>query len=136
MAGGPEMAEYRLAMARGLAAASLLCLCLCLCMGRPALAQQAGPRGPISGKDLALAVCVPCHQVAAAQDVPPRANSGAPRFADVANRPNMNPDELRRFLRTTHRSIEKPYTMPDLMLTEGEIAKLVDYIANLRTTPR
>jgi len=124
------MAEYRLAMARGLAAATLLGL------GWPALAQQAGPRGPISGKDLALAVCVPCHQVAVAQDVPPRANSGAPGFAEVANRPNVNPDELRKFLRTTHRSIEKPYTMPDLMLTEGEITKLVDYIVSLRSSPR
>ena len=93
--------------------ASLILLALTL----PVTAHAADA---VNGKRLANRWCAACHVVAPEQT---RANADAPSFADVARR--YDGPHLTRFL-------SNPYPrMPDMSLTQPEIADLVAYIRSL-----
>ena len=73
-----------------------------------------------NGKRLANRWCAACHVVTPEQT---RANADAPSFADIARR--YDGPRLARFL-------SNPYPrMPDMSLTQPEIADLVAYIRSL-----
>ena len=77
----------------------------------------------VNGKRLANRWCAACHLVAPEQT---RANADAPSFADVARR--YDAQHLAHFL-------SAPYPrMPDMSLTQAEIADLVAYIRTLSGT--
>ena len=92
-------------------------LTLILALSLPVAAESADAA---NGKRLANRWCAACHVVSPEQT---RANADAPSFLDVARR--YDGPRLARFL-------SNPYPrMPDMSLTQPEIADLVAYIRSL-----
>lgn len=74
------------------------------------------------GEQLARRWCASCHVVA---DDQTRGTDNVPTFAAIAKRPNLNADEIARFLRNPHP------VMPDMDLSVPESSDLAAYIASL-----
>ena len=92
-------------------------LILLITLSSPIAAEAADAA---NGKRLANRWCAACHVVAPEQK---RANADAPSFVDVARR--YDAQHLARFL-------SNPYPrMPDMSLTQPEIADLVAYTRSL-----
>ena len=85
------------------------------------------------GEHVARLVCSACHVVAADQDYPPLLNQATPTFAEIANRPGVTVESLRRFITTTHWDVDKlPMSMPNQMLSPAEAQAVSRYILSLR----
>lgn len=89
----------------------------------PAIAQQ-GRGDPARGGLLAQTWCSSCHQVEAG--TASSANKAAPSFSSIAHMPSTTMLSITAFLRTSHPP------MPDLRLTEPQIADVSAYILSLR----
>lgn len=95
-----------------------------------ALALQASvasgqERGdPEKGLEFAQEVCAECHGVRKGYE--PSQEPFAPTFEAIANSPGMSELALSVFLRTPHA------TMPNLVLSEAEIANVISYIVSLK----
>ena len=99
-----------------------------------AYAQGRAPEGDVAaGHGLALKVCSACHVVAADQEFPPMRRPPAPPFRSIANRPATTAESVRAFLLRTHRTIEQPYNMPNLALSDGQVTNAAAFILSLRT---
>lgn len=97
-----------------------------------ALAEdRARPGIARAGREFAGHNCDACHIVAADQEFRPLVGGYAPRFADIANRPDTTPATLRAFLGRPHGYSNMPY--PDLAPTD--LANVVAYIMSLRHRP-
>jgi cytochrome c len=83
----------------------------------PALGQGMGD--PVAGGELVAANCAKCHG-------PLDMHGGAPAFATIAAMPSTTEYSLSVFLQTPHAM------MPDLALTQTDIADLTAYILSLR----
>jgi cytochrome c len=75
---------------------------------------------PLIGRQTAMTLCVPCHQVGETH------RDGAPSFVDVANMPSTTALSLRVFLRSNHKG------MPNLIIADSDIDDLIAYILNLK----
>ena len=85
------------------------------------------------GEHVARLVCSACHEVATDQEFPPLLKQAAPAFADIANRPGVTAQSLRRFITTTHWDVDKlPMSMPNPMLSKSEAQAVTRYILSLR----
>ena len=103
------------------------------CVAAGTHAQQPPAAEEInSGRSLALKLCTPCHVVSPDQPYPPILQRPGPSFSAIANRPTTTGDSLRRFMRTTHTTISRPYDMPSLELTDHQMEQIIGYIMSLR----
>lgn len=85
----------------------------------PISATAQSVRGnPLIGRQTAMTLCVPCHQIGH--------GDGAPSFADVANMPSTTALSLRVFLRSNHKG------MPNLIIADSDTDDLIAYILNLK----
>lgn len=89
-----------------------------------------------AGRQLALQVCSVCHVVAPNQEFAPGLQQATPSFEDIANRPDMSAQFLRKFITTTHWDEKTiPMTMPNPMLSDEQITQVSSYILSLRKRP-
>ena len=84
------------------------------------------------GRALANRICWACHVVGADQEFSPILRSPGPDFRVIAKRQAVTAESLTTFLRSTHQTESKPYTMPNPRLTEEMINEVVNYIMSLR----
>ena len=101
----------------------------------PRLAAAGPPTAPqvARGEHIARLVCSACHVVAADQEYPPILNQVTPSFLEIANRPGVTAESLRRFIITTHWDLDKlPMSMPNPMLSPAETQAVSRYILSLR----
>ena len=99
----------------------------------PTAHAQAPEGNAAAGHEFALKVCSACHVVATDQEFPPIRRPPAPAFRSIANRPATTAESVRTFLLSTHRTIEQPYNMPNLALSDDQVANEAAYILSLRT---
>jgi len=127
-AGTVELASVRAWRAAWLAAAALPLLAL-----GPAQGAEPSQTSAARGEQLARLICSACHVVAADQEFPPLLRDPAPRFVDIANRPDTTEKSLRHFITTTHWDEKTlPMTMPNPELTEQQTIAVARYIVSLR----
>ena len=95
--------------------------------------HAAAPADDSSGKQLARIACSACHVVESDSESPPPLHDPAPRFDEIANRPNATEKSLQQFITTTHWDGQTiPYTMPKPDLTRQQVVALSRYIMTLR----
>jgi cytochrome c2 len=101
------------------------------------------------GEALAHKACGSCHVTDPAQrELPPvRAilharPAGAreiriPTFAEIANRPGMNPQSLHRFIESTHweKNTVPASAMPQPPVTPEQEAKIIAYLLSFKKSP-
>ncbi len=84
------------------------------------------------GEHVARLVCSACHVVASDQEYPPLLTKPAPSFLEIASRPGVSAQSLQRFITTTHWDVDRlPMTMPNPMLTKGDVQAVSSYILSL-----
>jgi cytochrome c len=99
----------------------LLILDSLLLLTGQAAAQQIGDAD--QGLDMASKVCSECHAFELGQPLSPQPD--APRFEDIAYS-GLTTNMLVVLLRSSHP------TMPNIMLSDTDIANLVEYIRSLK----
>jgi len=115
----------------------VMTISLALSMPAAAIAaENASPPGSKQkierGRDIANKICSACHVIGTSQDFAPILAQPGPDFRDIAKKPNVTADTLTTFLRTTHRTEGKSYTMPAPLLTGEMIDEVTNYILSLR----
>jgi cytochrome c1 len=98
-------------------------------------AQQHDDRGSAGlGLAVALNVCTSCHIVMPDQEFPPifEGPPKPPTFSEIANRPDVTEESLRRFLSTTHSVMTLPLQMPNPELTDNQTKNVISFILSLR----
>jgi mono/diheme cytochrome c family protein len=98
----------------------VLSLGLCLVSGTPNWAQAADAA---QGQGIAERWCAACHVVSRAQT---RGFAAVPSFHEIARRYQLSGTRLSLFLADPHPK------MPDMQLSQSEIADLVAYIRSQR----
>ena len=95
----------------------------------PAPPAAAPPSAESAAKGLTIAEkwCADCHRVKAEQGRVARRDMGAPEFAAIAARPEVNTDYLRRFMEVQH------LPMTTFRLYSDEKADVVAYILSLKS---
>lgn len=88
----------------------------------PAIAAEVG--NAKNGMSIAREVCARCHLVEKADQSDPLL--GIPSFQEVAYSSSTTELSLRVFLRSPHKN------MPNLILTDDELADVIAYIMSLR----
>jgi mono/diheme cytochrome c family protein len=107
-----------------LAPALLLFTPLGLAAREPVVAQ---------GRDIAEHVCSVCHVVSSEAAPSPLLRPPAPAFDELASRPDMSVERIRRFLATTHWDLKStPRGMPDPMLEDEQRVAVARYLMSLR----
>lgn len=86
-----------------------------------------------SGRAFALKVCWVCHVVAKDQTELPVLSKPAPSFLDIAQRPDLTAEALRKFLSTHNETMGKGGQMPNPRLVDYQIDEVVAYIVSLRS---
>lgn len=84
------------------------------------------------GRTFALAVCSACHVVAKDQAQQPILLQPGPNFVDIAQRPGLTEEGLRKFLSTHAETMGRTGRMPNPDLVDYQIDKIVAYIMSLR----
>ena len=98
-----------------------------------AWAQDGNTAEDVSkGHQLAAMLCGTCHVAAADQPFEPILQPAAPPFTSFAQRKDVTPDWLKKFLTTTHRGLDNPKGMPNPYLTDYQVTQVVAYIMSLR----
>ncbi|WP_244303491.1 c-type cytochrome [Roseibium sediminis] len=103
---------------------SVLTIGAALCLMGTGLSLPAHAADEANGKALALKWCAACHVVAEDQDIV--SGASLPSFFDVANGGAYTEESLKTFLADPHPK------MPDMALTNFEIADLARYILSLK----
>ncbi len=115
---------------RRLAVAAALALILAFTIPRLTLAQEA--QKVADGREIALKVCAICHVVTDYQAVPPTMKPPAPRFADIAARPNVNEAFLRDFLLKPHGEARATSAMPGFLMPSYQADAVIAYLMSLK----
>ncbi len=84
------------------------------------------------GHRLAVMVCGTCHVAAPDQAHKPILNPPAPSFESIAERGDINPEWLEKFITTTHRGLDNPRGMPNPSLVDYQVKEVVAYLLSLR----
>jgi mono/diheme cytochrome c family protein len=93
---------------------------------KASVAAASVPAGDVyRGSAVAQQVCVQCHDVGIA-GMPAQTQVNAPDFVVTANRGGMTAEQLRAWMRSTHR------IMPTFMFSDAVTADLAAYIMSLR----
>ena len=85
------------------------------------LAQPGGSHS--LGRQVAIELCSSCHRVTEGQ---PRSDQDVASFFAIANLPSTTALSLKVFLRSNHKG------MPNLIVSEPDSDKLIDYILSLK----
>ena len=109
-----------------------LALSLLLAVGgvMPASGQEA--QKVADGRQIALKVCAICHVVAEDQAVPPTMKPPAPKFAEIAARPNVTETFLRDFLLKPHGEARAMSAMPGFLMPSYQADAVIAYLLNLK----
>ncbi len=100
---------------------------LCLFAGGIAFAAAIpGQPDPAHGKTLAESLCSNCHLVASTQQ---HASADVPSFREIANLPGQTAGDI------VGRIMLPKHPMPQIPLTNDELADLAAYILSLRDQP-
>ena len=75
------------------------------------------------GRQVAIELCSSCHRVTEGQ---PHADGNVASFFAIANLPSTTALSLKVFLRSNHKG------MPNLIVSEPDSDKLIDYILSLK----
>jgi cytochrome c len=94
--------------------------------------ESAASADAREGQRLALKICTACHLVSPDQPYQPVLRPPASSFAAIANRPATSAQSLRKFLLTTHATLQTPSNMPNPQLTDDQAAAVVSYILSLK----
>src|SRR5512140_3364644 len=100
---------------------SSLFIAAALALPAEALAQP--DNGHSLGRQVAIELCSSCHRVTEGQ---PRTGTNVASFIAVANMPSTTALSLKVFLRSNHKG------MPNLIVSEPDTDKLIDYILSLK----
>jgi cytochrome c len=92
--------------------------------------QEAGTVA--AGRRLALEVCARCHVVSADQTRAPVLNPPALGFAEIAARPDVTEETLRKFLSEPHGEARRTSAMPAFLLPAPQVDGVVAYLLSLR----
>jgi mono/diheme cytochrome c family protein len=99
----------------------------------PVWAQGSEAKDDVrAGHHLAVMLCADCHMVASDQPYTPTLAPPAPSFQSIAQRSGTDMESLRKFLRSTHQSVDSPKGMPDPMLADFQIKQIGTYLLSLR----
>lgn len=115
----------------GLLVVLALGVAACTPESRPSPPPAAAPPSAESaakGLTITEKWCADCHRVRAEQRRVARPDMGAPEFAAIAARPEVNTDYLRRFMEVQH------LPMTTFRLYSDEKADVVAYILSLKAT--
>jgi mono/diheme cytochrome c family protein len=127
----PGVCAFEEAMKRTLARVAFLPF---LFAGFPsARAQEA--REVAEGHAIALKVCAICHVAAEDQTLAPELKPPAPRFAEIAARPNITEAFLRDFLMKPHGEARSLSAMPRFVVTGPQADAVIAYLMSLRPRP-
>lgn len=85
-----------------------------------------------AGHAFALAVCSACHVVAKDQTQQPILLRPGPNFVDIAQRPDLTEEGLRKFLSTHAETMGRTGRMPNPGLVDYQIDEIAAYIMSLR----
>ena len=115
-------------MLRGSGFAVFLALVLAACTPGPQSPAPEAARVESAAKGLTIAEkwCADCHRVKAEQRAVARPDMGAPEFAAIAARPEVNSGYLTRFMEVQH------LPMSTFRLYSDEKADVVAYILSLK----
>ncbi len=102
----------------GVVMARFAMIILILMVPLSAAAESGG--NPLIGRQTAMTVCTPCHQIGEAR------SDGAPSFVDIANMPSTTALSLKVFLQSNHKG------MPNLIISNSDTDDLIAYILNLK----
>src|SRR5579863_460782 len=98
------------------------------------IAIALGGEGKIAeGRAVALRVCAVCHVVADDQAVAPTLNPPAPRFAEIAARPNVTVAFLRDFLTRPHGAARTSTAMPGFLMPSSQTDAAIAYLMSLKS---
>jgi len=109
---------------------SAFALILAFAIPRLSLAQEA--QKIADGREIALKVCAICHVVTDDQAVPPTMKPPAPRFADIAARPNVNEAFLRDFLLKPHGEARAMSAMPGFLMPSRQAEAVIAYLMSMK----
>ena len=104
----------------------------CAAVG-PALGQQA--QKVADGREIALKVCAICHVVAEDQAAPPTMKPPAPKFAEIAARPNVTEASPRDFLMKPHGEARAMSAMPGFLMPSYQADAVISYLMSLKPRP-
>ncbi len=99
-------------------------------VARPALGQEA--QKVAEGREIALRVCAACHVVAEDQAAAPTLKPPAPRFAEIAARPNVTEASLRDFLMKPHGEARALSAMPGFLMPSHQADAVIAYLMSLK----
>jgi mono/diheme cytochrome c family protein len=102
------------------AQAAMARLALIILMLMVPLSARAEPGNPLIGRQTAMTVCTPCHQIGETRP------DGPPSFVDIANMPSTTALSLKVFLQSNHKG------MPNLIISNSDTDDLIAYILNLK----
>ena len=95
----------------------------------PALGQESKIA---DGREIALRVCAICHVVAEDQAVAPTLKPPAPRFIDIAARPDVTEAFLRDFLMKPHGQARATSAMPGFLMPSYQADAAIAYLMSLK----
>jgi mono/diheme cytochrome c family protein len=112
-----------------------LALSLSLALGGivPASGQEA--KAIADGREIALKVCAICHVAAEDQAVPPTLKPPAPKFAEIAARPNVTEASLRDFLMKPHGEACAMSAMPGFLMPSYQADAVISSLMSLKPRP-
>lgn len=85
-----------------------------------------------AGHAFAQRVCWVCHVVGKEQTEKPILDEPGPSFLEIAQRPDLTPESLRKFLLAHDENLGRAGKMPNPRLLDYQIDKVVAYIMSLR----
>ncbi len=95
----------------------------------PALGQEAKIA---DGREIALRVCAICHVVAEDQAIAPTLKPPAPRFSDIAARPDVTEAFLRDFLTKRHGQARVTNATPGFLMPSYQADAAIAYLMSLK----
>jgi mono/diheme cytochrome c family protein len=87
------------------------------------------------GHAIALKVCAICHVVAEDQTQAPEMKPPAPRFSEIAARPNVTEAFLRDFLMKPHGGARRLSAMPGFLTPGPQVDAAIAYLMSLKPRP-
>ncbi len=87
------------------------------------------------GHAVALKVCAICHVVAEDQTLVPEMKPPAPRFVEIAARPNVTEAFLRNFLMKPHGEARSLSAMPGFLTPGPQADAVIAYLMSLKPRP-
>ena len=114
---------------------SVVALALILALVGVMSARGQEARTVADGREIALKVCGICHVVAEDQAEPPTMKPPAPKFAEIAARPNVTETFLRDFLMKPHGEARAMSAMPGFLMSGYQTDAVIAYLMSLKPRP-